>query len=488
MPSSPSTIPSRPSEAKDRLREIVEAFFFRRRSDQGRPPAPQLLVRSPPGLGKTKEAMEWATRYQTEQQGKDSILELSRSDITLAGVWAQVAIFVLRHELAQEVKEVIQRNREDLGEPVVVPVLRGRDHEADKDNAPCRRWREACELGRKGLPVYSNLCRRRHQQDVSECPYFADCEYIPAWQSAHAAPYVIPVHAHLGVGWESSRTVRGAVGLSDSDDEEEPQFDQSFNPANAAIVVCDEDPTTSLIERSRIRREDIGAITESRLGEHILAGLSTLGGILDHLREKGITAEQLRDTANKLATQERRRGQIAKPSASDAVVGNAIKLASSLVRVSRVLERLADELASGRPGQAHSLVADGGGLIAQGRRPWPFDRRRLLVLDGTANTEILGQFVPSLGTVPEIRVRRNARVIQVSNMTFYRGSLNRRTSTREATSEGRLLAYSRAKLGATRMNGNVGHSGRGDAPANFDHGRRPRNGPLSSRNCDVFST
>ena len=245
MPSSPSTIPLSAQEAKDRLREIVEAFFFRRRSDQGRPPAPQLLVRSPPGLGKTKEAMEWATRYQTEQQGKDSILELSRSDITLAGVWAQVAIFVPRHELAQEVKEVIQRNREDLGEPVVVPVLRGRDHEADKDNAPCRRWREARELGRKGLPVYSNLCRRRHQQDVSECPYFADCEYIPAWQSAHAAPYVIPVHAHLGVGWESSRTVRGAVGLSDSDDEEEPQFDQSFNPANAAIVVCDEDPTSA---------------------------------------------------------------------------------------------------------------------------------------------------------------------------------------------------------------------------------------------------
>jgi hypothetical protein len=73
-------------------------------------------------------------------------------------------------------------------------------------------------------------------------------------------------------------------------------------------------------------------------------------------------------------------------------------------------------------------VTDGDGLIAQGRRPWPFDRRRLLVLDGTANAEILGQFVPSLGTVPEIRVQRNAHVIQVSNMTFYRGSLIKRTS------------------------------------------------------------
>jgi hypothetical protein len=48
-------------EAKDRLREIVEAFFFRRRSDQDQPLARHLLIRSPPGLGKTKAAMEWAT-------------------------------------------------------------------------------------------------------------------------------------------------------------------------------------------------------------------------------------------------------------------------------------------------------------------------------------------------------------------------------------------------------------------------------------------
>jgi hypothetical protein len=75
-------------------------------------------------------------------------------------------------------------------------------------------------------------------------------------------------------------------------------------------------------------------------------------------------------------------------------------------------------------------VVNGDGLIGQGRRPWPFDhQRRLLVLDGTANAEILREFVPSLVTVPEIRVQRNARVVQVSNGTFYRGSLIKRTST-----------------------------------------------------------
>jgi hypothetical protein len=150
---------------------------------------------------------------------------------------------------------------------------------------------------------------------------------------------------------------------------------------------------------------------------------------MDHLREKGITVEQVRLTARGLREQERKKGRVASPGASDAVLRKAVASAGSLVRLSRVLDRLADELATGRPGPAYSILSEGDGFIAQGRRPWPFDRRRLLVLDGTANAEILGQFVPSLATVPEIRVQRNARLIQVSNMTFYRGSLVKRTAT-----------------------------------------------------------
>ena len=51
----------------ERLREIVVGFFFRRLTGEDGKPVRQLLVKSPPGLGKTKEAMEWATHYQTEQ-------------------------------------------------------------------------------------------------------------------------------------------------------------------------------------------------------------------------------------------------------------------------------------------------------------------------------------------------------------------------------------------------------------------------------------
>ena len=68
----------------------------------------------------------------------------------------------------------------------------------------------------------------------------------------------------------------------------------SFNPADAAIVIGDEDPTTSLIELTRVERAAIEAIIEQRLAEHILAGLSTSGGLLNHLGERGIWLEQVR--------------------------------------------------------------------------------------------------------------------------------------------------------------------------------------------------
>ena len=101
----------------------------------------------------------------------------------------------------------------------------------------------------------------------------------------------------------------------------------------------------------------------------------------------------------------------------------AASSAPRLVRLSRVLERLADELNFGRPGPAYSLLSDGEGLIAQGRRPWVFDNQRLLLLDGTANPQILRQFVPQLQNLPEIQTQRKAQIIQVRDFTFYRHSL-----------------------------------------------------------------
>ena len=428
MPPTTSPILLAGQEATEKLRAIVEGFFFRRASDQGGLAPRHLLVRSPPGLGKTTEAMELATHYQTEQAAKESIFDLYLDDITGGGVRAQVAIFVPRHELAHEIKQVIEGNRAALSKPVTVPILRGRDYGA-KDEAPCRRWREARALGRKGLPVYSNLCRRSQERQVDQCPHFDDCDYIRAWQAAYASPFVILVHSYLGIEWETAGIVHG-VGEGEHEDgaDGRPGPGRRFNPTHAAIIVCDEDPTQALVERWSLKREALRAITDGSLGELILAGLDASDGLLSYLHDKGVTPERLRAAAEARRLDEWKLGHVTSPSTASAEVGKAAADAAPLVRLSRVLERLADELESGRPGPAYSLVANGDGLTAQGRQPWAFDQARLLVLDGTANPEIMRQFVPTLEAGPEIQVKRNARVIQVSNRTFWKGSLIKRAT------------------------------------------------------------
>jgi hypothetical protein len=68
--------------------EIVEGFFFRRLRTEDGKRVGCLLVKSPPGLGKTREAIKWAIRYQAEQEGKDGT-RLSLGDFNEAGVPAQ---------------------------------------------------------------------------------------------------------------------------------------------------------------------------------------------------------------------------------------------------------------------------------------------------------------------------------------------------------------------------------------------------------------
>jgi len=138
----PSTILLSAEEAKDRLRQIVEGFFFRRlRTEEGKR-VERLLVKSPPGLGKTSRAIEETIRYQAGQTGKDGT-RLWIGDFNEAGVPAQTSIFVPRHQLAEELREVIEAAFQGRGEPITVPILRGRDNGSEQGKTPCRRWREA---------------------------------------------------------------------------------------------------------------------------------------------------------------------------------------------------------------------------------------------------------------------------------------------------------------------------------------------------------
>jgi hypothetical protein len=407
-------------EAKDRLREIVEGFFFRRLTGEDGKRIRSLLVKSPPGLGKTRQAIDSAIRYRAEQEGKDPRL-LPVADQNEAGVLGQTSIFVPRHQLAEELRAVIECAFRERGEPITVPILRGRENGGEDGNAPCRRWREARELARKGLPIYTNLCQRTSDGQSFQCPYFAGCEYIQTRQAAYGSPFVILVHSHLGLEWGATAAER-ASWAPDGPADEEDDSPRYFNPKQANLIICDEDPTANLVEETRLSAEDIRGLGDDGLGEKILAGLVYPSGLLTYLRDQGVSEDRLRQVAEEARGAERSRGRVSSPDQGDADLGRVAHSAPRLVRISRVLERLADELASGRAGPAYSLLREGDELIAQGRRPWVFDNQRLLLLDGTANPDILRQFVPQLQDVPEIGVERNAHVIQVRDLTFFRGS------------------------------------------------------------------
>jgi hypothetical protein len=158
--SSPAPSPDllSPEEAKEKLRELVEGFFFRRLKGEDGRHIRRLLVKSPPGLGKTREAIEWAIRYRDEQEGKGP-RDLLVADQNEAGVPAQTSIFVPRHQLAVELRTVIEGAFRERGEPIGVPILRGRENGSEEGKAPCRRWREARALADRGLPIYTNLHR-----------------------------------------------------------------------------------------------------------------------------------------------------------------------------------------------------------------------------------------------------------------------------------------------------------------------------------------
>jgi hypothetical protein len=424
------------TEATEKLREVVERFFFRRLRTKDGKRIGRLLVKSPPGLGKTREAIDWAIRYQAEQVGEDGT-RLSADDLNEAGVPAQTSIFVPRHQLAEELRKVIERAFRERGEAVTVPILRGRENGGEEGRAPCQRWREARDLARKGLPIYTNLCQRKSDGRSCQCPHFAGCEYIQARQAAYSSRFVILVHSHLGLEWGATAADR----FYDEEDEGDgPERQCHFNPKQSNILICDEDPTASLVEEAKLSLEDIRGIGEDGLGEKILAGLFHSGELLTYLRDQGVSEDQLREAAGGARTAERSRGQILSPEVGDGDVAHAAHSARPLVRLSRILERLADELACGRAGASYSLLSDGDGFIAQGRRPWVFDNQRLLLLDGTANATILRQLVPQLQNRPEIRVRRNAKVIQVRDRTFYRGSLVEKAPAGEDGAKWRLKA------------------------------------------------
>jgi hypothetical protein len=81
LPPSPDTaLLLSAQEAKAQLRGIVEGFCFRRlRNEDGKGAPRRLLIKSPPGLGETRQVIRRAVRYHLRQIGLAPQLGASQS-------------------------------------------------------------------------------------------------------------------------------------------------------------------------------------------------------------------------------------------------------------------------------------------------------------------------------------------------------------------------------------------------------------------------
>jgi len=237
------------------LREIVEGFFYRGLRTEDGARIRRLLIKSPPGLGKTKQALEWAIRYLKRKDGRRWAL----GDVNEAGVWGQTAVFVPRHQLAEELRDIIEHAYDDAGEPIRVPILRGRENGGEEGMAPCRRWREArsWRKGRRSTSICASAGRR---DKLAQCPYFAGCEYIETRRAAYSSPFIFLVHSHLGLEWGATAAERFDDAVEDAENEGEdgPEPEHLFNPRQANTILCDGDPTGSLVEETRLMRTTFG--------------------------------------------------------------------------------------------------------------------------------------------------------------------------------------------------------------------------------------
>ena len=66
-------------------------------------------------------------------------------------------------------------------------------------------------------------------------------------------PFAILVHSHLGLEWGATAAGRF---YHEEDDEGGGERQRHFNPRQANIIVCDEDPTVSLVEEVKLCEEN----------------------------------------------------------------------------------------------------------------------------------------------------------------------------------------------------------------------------------------
>lgn len=397
-----------------------------RMEEFGLPVAPPAkLVLGTPGLGKTR-----SLHHIIRELGKSAI------------IWVLQPTLQKAEEFEQETRDVI-----DL--PITVVRGRGASH-PDAGTMMCKRGDFAERLGASGRQIGQSICRRVKGEEEILCPYYADCLYI-AQQEA--------LKAHEGSGV----FVMSHAALSMPNAAPRPD-----------LVIVDEDPSFSLlratdIDASRFEadaswRDHVMKVQEEKTQvpitkedmQVLFENVEIVGDALGdpaplHSLASSTSPRALQDSARVLRLVEEQQISPVRPDMPDKKIKGLIEELDELEikKVGRILRSAKDELKAirrwTRAGHAledyrasfNGITIDRNAMVKVNDRTERLSRvgahflaenkiaksTPVIVLDGTADPELLARALGRDVETHRIDVQRMGDVIQVHRKSFSTRSL-----------------------------------------------------------------
>ena len=410
------TVDVTPEEATARHRGAIQDWLPRRRDAERR----LVLLRSPAGLGKTRTAVEEELRAMTGLAPGERFTD----DYCLGQLPAhdpgKMLCAVPRHALAHEVKVLNDDRNEATAwhswflqsdwreEWFGIPILEGRS----PDN--CCRF-ALVQLAEANGHAPGSLCKRAVFGETLYCSHFHECPYQGNLARVQDADNAICTHAHLAIPYHPALNLDARKRLwIDEDPTSTFRDEETFADAELRFIAEGEESRTNAF------------VLLARFGADVVDGIDAPVGLLSALTDRGWNADSIDRAARQRAQieEEHRQKRQLDPSRTDAELSSTLVRHKPLKHLAIVLHRLAAEMRRRSRGESYSLLRAGGRIRAQGRKPTDALPPNILITDATANPLILGALFPSYTVeVIEIAVRRNARVVQVSNLSFSRNWL-----------------------------------------------------------------
>jgi hypothetical protein len=345
---------------------------------------PRLQLRASAGIGKTSV---WA-----EELAK-------RPELTNE---FHIHFYAPTHRLLEEITSRIPHAR----------IMHGRSHGARAGTPMCTRWKAANTIGRAGLPVFENICKR----DDGACPHFETCPWIQQWRDHEPGLRLFPF-AYLSLPKPCGLPSPDLVIVDESS-------------VNALVGTVQFSPCLLSLDRvsSRIARNPAKHTEVLDMAERTAKAIRVPGRELRAARDLGLTVQDLREAA-KVEESDVNLPKIG-PGLDDNEIIQRVEAfeKSEGSKVAQLYRALARELDLERD-QAHGIefktvpirVQQGEGLVTEWqerifihfvRRPVISPDAGLLLLDADADIEINRRLFGERLEAVDIRVRRKAEVIQ----------------------------------------------------------------------------